>query len=59
MKRYENGSYKLQDVDGKIHETRVNVWRLKPYFLRFEAGTISSSDPKDEGVSIPSKQNWQ
>ena len=38
VKWYENGSYKLEDVDGKINETRVNGWRLKPYFLRFEAG---------------------
>ena len=58
VKWYENGSYKLQDVDGKIHETRVNGWRLKPYFLRLEAGASSSSD-LDEGVSITSKQNWE
>ena len=57
VKRYENGSYKLQDVDGKIHKTRVNGWRLKPYFLRFEVG--ASSDQEDEGASIPSKQNWE
>ena len=34
VKWYENGSYKLQDVSIKIHETRVNVCRLKPYLLQ-------------------------
>ena len=55
MKRYENGSYNLQDVGGKIRETRVNGWRLKPYSLRFEAGASSSSDQEDEGAPISSK----
>ena len=34
LKRYNNGSYQLQDVEGKVHQTRVNGWRLKPYFQR-------------------------
>ena len=59
VKWYENGSYKLHDVDDKIYKTRVNGWRLKPYFLRFEAGATNSSDQEDEGVPIPSKQNWE
>ena len=61
VKWYENGSYKWQEVDGKIHQTRRNGWRLKPYFLRFEEGanSSSSSDQEDEGVPIPSKQNWE
>ena len=59
MKQYENGNYKLQDVNGKIHKTRVNGWRLKPYFLRFEAGASSSNDQEDEEAPIPSKQNWE
>ena len=42
VKRYVNGSYKLQEVNGKVHETRVNGWRLKPYFLRFEAGATTA-----------------
>ena len=28
---FENGSYQLMDVIGKLHTTRVNGWRLKPY----------------------------
>ena len=58
VKRYENGSYKLQDVIGTTHKTRVNRWRLKPYFLRFEAGASSSStssDNADEEIPIASK----
>ena len=46
VKWYENGSYKLH-VDGNIHKTRLNGWRLKPCFLRFEAGASSSSDQED------------
>ena len=60
VKWYVNESYKLQDVNGKVHKTRVNGWRLKPYFLRFEAGaTSSSSDQEDKGDSFPSKQDWE
>ena len=32
VERFQNGSYQLKDVDGKNHKTRVNDWRLKPYF---------------------------
>ena len=60
VKRYVNGSYKLQDVNGKVHKTRVNGWRFKSYFLWLEAGaTSSSSDQEDEGDSFPSKQDWE
>ncbi|MCO5611156.1 hypothetical protein L7F22_065406 [Adiantum nelumboides] len=31
-KKYTNGSYRLQDISGKLHKTKVNGWRLKPYF---------------------------
>ena len=64
VKWYENGSCKLQDVNGKVH-ARVNGWRFKPYFLRFEAGANSSGNSnsgngnEDEGVPIPSKQDWE
>ena len=58
VKRYENGSYKFQDVNGKLYKIRVNGWRLKPYFLRFKAGADRSSNSnnnnnnEDEGVPI-------
>ena len=32
VERFQNGSYQLKDVDGKNHKTKVNGWRLKPYF---------------------------
>ena len=32
VERFQNGSYQLKDIDGKNHKTRVNGWRLKPYF---------------------------
>lgn len=34
--KFENGSYQLQDITGKVHHTRVNGWRLKPYFCRIK-----------------------
>ncbi|MCO5611300.1 hypothetical protein L7F22_065552 [Adiantum nelumboides] len=36
-KKYTNGSYRLQDISGKLHKTRVNGWRLKPFFQRFDS----------------------
>ena len=36
LKKYDNGSYLLQDLSGKVHRTRVNGWRLKPYIQRDE-----------------------
>ena len=29
---FENGSHQLMDASGELHKTRVNGWRLKPYF---------------------------
>ena len=37
LKKYDNGTYQLQDLSGKVNRTRVNKWCLKPYFQRFEA----------------------
>lgn len=31
IERFDNGSYQLMDEFGKLHKTRVNGWRLKPY----------------------------
>ena len=28
---FDNGSYQLKDMDGTLHELRVNGWRLKKY----------------------------
>ena len=49
LRKYSNGSYQLQDVEGKIHHTRVNGWRLKPYFQRISfAGQAA---PQEGGCS--------
>ena len=29
---FDNESYQLMDASGELHKTRVNGWRLKPYF---------------------------
>ncbi|MCO5568231.1 hypothetical protein L7F22_021927 [Adiantum nelumboides] len=36
-KKYSNGSYQLQKINGRLHKTRLNGWRLKPYFQRFDS----------------------
>ena len=32
--RFSNGTYQLADLDGSLHESRVNGYRLKKYFAR-------------------------
>ena len=32
LEKFSNGSYQLVDISGRQHQTRVNGWRLKPYF---------------------------
>ncbi|MCO5555565.1 hypothetical protein L7F22_009110 [Adiantum nelumboides] len=32
FKMFKNGSYRLQDLSGKIHKYPVNEWRLKEFF---------------------------
>ncbi|MCO5603592.1 hypothetical protein L7F22_057743 [Adiantum nelumboides] len=60
-KKYTNGSYRLQDISGKLHKTRVNGWRLKPYFQRFDAEVVidlplESSKEEEEGDKASSSQ---
>ena len=31
VEKFANGSYQLMDINGRIHRTRVNGWRIKPY----------------------------
>ncbi|MCO5599950.1 hypothetical protein L7F22_054057 [Adiantum nelumboides] len=45
-KKFINGSYRLQDISGKLHKTSVNGWRLKPYFQRFDAEIIVDLPPE-------------
>ncbi|MCO5563268.1 hypothetical protein L7F22_016905 [Adiantum nelumboides] len=46
QKKHTNGSYRLQGISGKLHKTRVNGWRLKPYFQRFDAEVEVNLPPK-------------
>ena len=34
LEKLSNGSYQLMDISDKQHQTRVNGWRLKPYFSK-------------------------
>ena len=45
--KFDNGSYQLQDMSGKFHNTRVNGWRLKPYFSRIQEEDITYQDGAD------------
>ena len=45
MRRFDNGSYHLQDMRGKVHATRVNGWCLKPYFPGIEIPIIEELSP--------------
>ncbi|MCO5594984.1 hypothetical protein L7F22_049019 [Adiantum nelumboides] len=47
-KKYSNGSYQLQEINGRLHKTRVNGWRLKPYFQRFDSELWLELPPKIE-----------
>ena len=48
LKKYNNGSYQLQDLTGKVHHTRVNGWRLKAYFQRIEASNNEELQEEEE-----------
>ncbi|MCO5553797.1 hypothetical protein L7F22_007323 [Adiantum nelumboides] len=47
-KKYSNGSYQLQEINGRLHKTRVNGWRLKPYFQRFDSELWLELPPETE-----------
>ncbi|MCO5570524.1 hypothetical protein L7F22_024247 [Adiantum nelumboides] len=36
FKKFKNGSYRLQDLSGKIQKYPVNGWRLKEFFQRIQ-----------------------
>ena len=51
LHKFGNGSYQLQDMDGRIHHTRVNGWRLKPYFSRIqEEATTYEEEAEPQGI---------
>ena len=51
LKRYSNGSYNLTDATGKLHYTRVNGWRLKPYFQRFDQVPLMDIPAEEDASS--------
>ena len=48
---FDNGSYQLMDAFGELHKTRVNGWRLKPYFSQIVEGQVEA-----EQVILSSKE---
>ncbi|MCO5589051.1 hypothetical protein L7F22_043016 [Adiantum nelumboides] len=47
-KKYSNGSYQLQEINGRLHKTRENGWKLKPYFQRFDSELWLELSPEIE-----------
>ena len=55
LKVLDNGSYQLMDASGALHKTRVNGWRLKPYFsqiLENQADTAQVSFVSKEPLGV-------
>ena len=48
---FDNGSYQLMDASRELHKTRVNGWRLKPYFSQ-----VMEDQAKAEQVILNSKE---
>ncbi|MCO5576751.1 hypothetical protein L7F22_030570 [Adiantum nelumboides] len=46
IQRFSNGSYQLGDLDGKVHQTPVNGWRLKAYHCRLSQPYASGINAK-------------
>ena len=46
MEKFDNGSYQLMDASSTVHKTRVNGWRLKPYFSQI------MEDPTETAVEV-------
>lgn len=51
LKHYSNGSYILTNAIGKLHYTRVNGWRLKPYFQRFDQVPLMDIPAEEDASS--------
>ena len=51
LEKFGNGSYQLMDATGELHKTRVNGWRLKPYFSQ-----ILENQAEATQVSLDSRQ---
>ena len=56
LEKFDNGSYQLMDASGTLHYTRVNGWRLKPYFSQIlekqvDSAQVSFDSNKPFGLS--------
>ena len=51
LEKFSNGSYQLIDASGKLHATRVNGWRLKPYFSQVMEDPMET-EKEEEQVSL-------
>ena len=43
LEKFGNGSYQLEDTSRNLHKTRVNGWRLKPYFSQIFDEQVDSA----------------
>ena len=48
VRRYANGSYRLKNITGKIHKTRVNGWRLKLYHCRVKVDSMREQQQESQ-----------
>ena len=57
FQKFKNGSYRLEDLTGRVHKTPVNGWRLKPCLCHKDPlATYKEPLPKEEpyeGMIIP------
>lgn len=54
---YKNGSYQLQDLLRKLHQKRVNDWRLKPYLVRIKVvPSITLMEEEEDATFIYPKE---
>ena len=58
VEMFDNGSYQLMDTFGALHKTRVNGWRLMPYFsqvLEDQADTAQVSFVNNKALGVISQ----
>ncbi|MCO5571585.1 hypothetical protein L7F22_025330 [Adiantum nelumboides] len=55
FRKFQNGSYWLQDLSGKVHKYPVNGWRLKEFFQRIQSLNEGQSATKHSTNASPMK----
>ena len=57
FQKFKNGSYRLEDLSGRVHKTPVNGWRLKPCLRRADPLVIDRDpflkEENYEGMLVP------